>query len=523
MCIPRNTIEPLLDIVACFGALQPCPGGPITSEGPMYVAKNQSIEGMTICPTCYEIFLRDTAFDQHFERNVYEEMVEWTCDLHSPFYKRLLLFIINSTPAGFSTFAEEAGMRIAVGSCPGPREAIVAIPGTDRYLGYSAVGDKTGLFCPACYYDHLVCTPLADRFGLAEIEVENRGKMTCDLANQYSKVAMTVAVKQGDDEIWRNAVSLYEKLSACPGARGVDEEMLAQEIAEKGDIADWYQMTGYPNIECCPRCYFLTIDLFGATHLFSVVSRPLKAGVVRQCLWTDSALPMDTSCADPYNFENTTCWRGRVLRKFLLAAYGNGDYTELGNFAATLNTLAPPCGGRLRGFKRGSGRKFYGRIAQNTADPDDTTIVICAECHEELVVGTPLEAAFSQDLTEGAYGNERETGFFCQPYSNRAKGYLKDAATKGDLGAFARYWNNRENLRRKKEEWEPMLAKLKAERDAYDQNYKFQMQLKANAMAMALSNQGNAMVCNALTGPTGNHWGNSSVSRPLKQWILHGC
>jgi len=88
---------------------------------------------------------------------------------------------------------------------------------------------------------------------------------------------------------------------------------------------------------------------------------------------------------------------------------------------------------------------------------------------------------------------------------------LKEAATNGDLGTFARYWNNREALRRKKEQWEPTLAALKAKWDAYNQNYKFQMGQKANAMSMALQNQGVAMMCNALTGPTGNHYGNSSI------------
>ena len=477
------------------------------------MTKNQTIEGMTICPTCYEMYLCDTPFDQHFEKNMFSEMVEWTCDLHSPFYKRLLLFTINAIPDGFSTFAEEVGMRIAVGSCPGPGQAIGAIPGTDRHLGFTAAGGKAGLFCPACYYDDLVCTPLAEQFTLAEIDVENRGKMTCDLANGYSKAAMAVAIKHGDDNIWRTAVSLYEKLPACPGARGVDEEMLAQEIAEKGEIANWYYMTASPNIECCPRCFHLAIDLFGAAGLFSVVSRPLKAGVVRQCLWMNSETSMDTSCADPSNFENSTAWRGRILRKYLYAAYDNGDYTELETLAATLNSLPPPCGGQFRGFKSGSGRKFYGRVAQSEDDPDDTTIVICEECHAELVAGRPLEAAFSHDLTEAAYGDQRSTGVFCQPYSNRAKGYLKEAASNGDLAAFARYWNNREMLRRKKEVWEPTLAKLKAQRDANDKIAQLQMMQKNNAMLMALQNQGVAMMCNALN-PGSNHYGNSSVSRP---------
>jgi hypothetical protein len=105
----------------------------------------------------------------------------------------------------------------------------------------------------------------------------------------------------------------------------------------------------------------------------------------------------------------------------------------------------------LRGFKRGSGWKFYGRIAANRHDPSDITIVMCGECYNELVADTSLQSYFSQDLTEVAFTNASENGFFCQPYSARSKAVLRETCEKGVLGLFARYWNRREELRKKRD------------------------------------------------------------------------
>jgi hypothetical protein len=136
------------------------------------------------------------------------------------------------------------------------------------------------------------------------------------------------------------------------------------------------------------------------------------------------------------------------------------------------------------------------------------------------------------DLTDAAYQNEGETGFPCQPYSNRARKELRDAA---DLASFARYWNTREALRKKRDLWILKLQEQTMKMAMQNQQQSLNMMRKFNAQANALSRIGAAGVVEAamsdpgmylevfcalfasfqnlkLTFP-GERWGNSQVGR----------
>lgn len=503
LCLPQNTVQPLIDFGSYFPTLIQCNGEPTISSGPMYTTKHQLIAGFAVCPTCYELYIHNTVFDKDFEKTIYNEVQKWNCDMHQTFFRRAFLSTLEG--GDFKIFAEQANERIKLLPCPGKGQLIGHLPGTEQTLVFTTKGGKTGSVCPACYCEYLAYTPLADKFVAVELGSKPIERIHCDLSSAFSRLAMGVALKKEDDEIWRKAISLNDSLPPCSGAQGVNEEILS-------DRDPWYQMSSYRNIECCPRCYFLFVELFGASHLFQPMTRTLQPGVIRQCLWTESSAPTSTPVTLASNFENTTAWRGRMFRNCLGVAYTTGSYTDLLKVAEILDASPPPCAGRLRGFKRSSGRKWYGRIAQETSDPNDTTVVLCAECHNEVVVDTPLQEAFSMDLTSMAYANTGPQGFFCQPYSARAKSVLREACEKGDLGHFARYWNEREELRKKREAWQPVLAAQDQKQRAWNQGLNGSVQLKVGAQADALAMMGGNMVAEAAMGEMGVRYGKSVVS-----------
>jgi hypothetical protein len=152
-CVPRNTVQPLLDFVQLCERLTPCAGSVISTPGPYYVTKNQSVPGFAVCLTCFEMFLRHTAFEGRFEvvpDGTYAGTQQWTCDLAMPFYQRLVKADLGSATPDFAHFVEEASTRMPIPECPGPGKAIAqfgdAVPG----LIFTAKGGKTGNICFAC-------------------------------------------------------------------------------------------------------------------------------------------------------------------------------------------------------------------------------------------------------------------------------------------------------------------------------------------------------------------------------------
>lgn len=333
------------------------------------------------------------------------------------------------------------------------------------------------------------------------------GKVSCDFAGAYSNMAMEFAIMRADDEIWRSAVGMVGKVGTCRGKRGTDEEELAKEKAQNGTLADWYQVTAVPSIEVCPSCYWLKIKLFGATQHFSPITRPLVPGVVRMCYLAESSTPTTTSTSDCDSFEDSMAWCGRRLFNSLRPGWEAGDWSPLLAVSQAMARELPPCGGHGRGFRRPSGRRWFGRIRPNAADPNDCTLVFCEECHSRALRGTPHAAHYSNDLTAAAYDAEGPTGFVCQTYTNRSRATLRAAAQQGDLAGFARWWNHRDELRKKRDAWKPVI-------EAQMANFQRgqQMLLKVNAQANALSRIGSAGIAEAAMSDPGVRYGNSQVS-----------
>jgi hypothetical protein len=107
------------------------------------------------------------------------------------------------------------------------------------------------------------------------------------------------------------------------------------------------------------------------------------------------------------------------------------------------------------------------------------------------------------DLTDAAYQNEGETGFPCQPYSNRARKELREAT---DLASFARYWNTREALRQKRDLWVLKLQEQTMKMAMQNQQQSLNMMLKLNAQSNALSRIGAAGVVEAAMSDPGMYF-----------------
>ena len=512
-CIPRSSVQPLLDFVKLVEQLSACDGSVIKTPGPYYTTKLQAIPGFAVCPTCFELFLRRTPFQDKFESipdGTHGGTNEWTCDIAAPFYRRLLIGVFGSENPDFESFVKESNARMGVPPCPGLGQPITHFVGETPGLVFSAKDGKTGNFCFECYCDYVSNTSLDESFLPARLNQEQLGKVTCDLAEPYSKAAMEIAIKKADDEIWRDVVSKIGKIGKCPGKAGTDE-VFAKGKEQNGDLANWYSLNEVPYIEVCPHCYWLKVRLFGAQHLFSPVDRPSVPPRVHMCFLAGSVAAPDSSTDDPNNFEDSMAWRARRLFNSLLLGQEAGDWSQLIAVGKAISTELPPCGGVILGFRRTSGRKWFGRVRQNSAGPDDCTLCFCEECHSRVVKGTAYEAHYSQDLTEQAYAAEGTTGFVCQTYTNRSRGMLQQAAQTGNFAEFARWWNHRDELRKKKDLWKPLIQQqlLKMQMANFQQSQ--QMMLKINAQRNALAAIGSAGIVEAAMGDTGERWGNSQV------------
>ncbi|KAH8812216.1 hypothetical protein F5884DRAFT_820181 [Xylogone sp. PMI_703] len=508
-CVPQGSLHPILNWVESATHYTACTGSTITKPTPYYTARNNAIPSLTICSTCFEVLLRKTPLEFYFEMN--GGASGWTCDMAEPFLKRAVKSFLEDGNASFDDFAKEVRLRMSMPGCPGPGKPITEFSPDLPGIVFTAADQKGGNVCAACYSDHVVNTSLESSFLPARLTDQQLGTSPCDLSTLISQMAMELAARKVDFELWRNTVAYSGKLNACSGARGVAEEDLATEKEKLGDLANWYCLTACPTIEVCPCCYWCKIALFGATHLFSVINRPLARGVVRQCYFMPSGVPMGTSTDNKDDFETALAWRATRLFNSMNPGIQAGEWSLLFTVAASIATEPPPCGGANRGFTRSSGRRWFGRINPNAADVNDCTIVLCQECHSRAVKGTSYATQFSRDLTEEVYASVKNEGFICQTYTNRTRGLLREACMTGQFASFAQFWNHRAELQRKKDSWEPIIqAQLAKQRLATAQQTSQQM-LKMNAMRAALAMQGSASVLEITSGDMGYRYGNSSI------------
>lgn len=500
-CIPQQSVQALADFSRLTESLSPCDGSIRSSPGPFWITKNQTISDLAVCHTCFEYFIRLTSFEEYFENITLPEIRDWSCDLALPSFKRELTAQLEMESPNFQDMTKEFNMRFKIPPCSGVGNPISTFDNDQgQPLIFTAAGGKTGNVCFACYCNYLTNTSLEDEFVGAALTAEQTSTVTCDLASGYSKSALEIAILQRDTEVWRSSVGMAGKVGVCFGRKGVTEEEWETKVAEHGSLAQWWHVINYSGIEICPSCYWLVVKLFKADSMFSPVTRPLRAGIVRMCFLAISIAPSDTSTETPDFFENSLAWRGRRLRNAISTGFELGNFSLLLSDAASISQLFPPCGGNDRGFKRPISRKWYGRVSQNKASNDDCTIVMCEECWSRAVRGSPMEHEFSMDLTDAAYQNEGEAGFLCQPYSNRARQELRDAT---ELASLAKYWNTREALRKKRDLWVLKLQEQTMKMAMQNQQQSLNMMMKFNAQANALSRIGDAGVVEAAMSDSG--------------------
>jgi hypothetical protein len=453
-CIPQKSVLPLITYARFNTTLPACDGTPVSSDVAYYTS--ELIAGMAICTTCFEQRIRLTSFERYMKQTNNDEGEDWYCDLGMKgFIRRIVVAESEKDKPNFDLVVAKVKPRLESPGCPGVGVAI-APAGFGMALAFDTTNGKSGCFCPECYYEHVAETALESVFcHQIELDESQKGVLGCDLSTEYAKFAMKAAIVYADDEVWRKPVSLRDSLPPCKGLVGVDEEEL-QDLEE--DSPPWYHHRVHPSIEVCPGCYCLTVELMGAAKLFSPIARPLENGVVRLCYFSASK-DMSADVSDPFNFENTLVWRGKMLRTSLVHGFlSRGNFAVFQQVAKAISARKPPCGGGSRGFKVASKRKWFGRYTADVNDSDDATLVFCEECYSTYIKDTPLEAHLSQAMN-GAVDHFIE-GFFCNSNSNRQRQYLREACDRGDWAHYVRYWRKRQEVRAR---WEPAIVRMRAQ------------------------------------------------------------
>ncbi|KAF4625499.1 hypothetical protein G7Y89_g12663 [Cudoniella acicularis] len=174
------------------------------------------------------------------------------------------------------------------------------------------------------------------------------------------------------------------------------------------------------------------------------------------------------------------------------------------------------CGGKDFAYKRSSGRKWYGRVKQNNFDPSDCTIIVCNFCYANHVEGKRYAEHYSANMTEFAYAPHNFDGWKCQTYTQRSRQQLQLAATFGTFKSFAEWWNKREELRKKKEAWEPKIAELREKLKVANEELRKRRAAKGSAELKARQAELSAVVAGVGARDKGKRYGNSAIGHDWK-------
>ncbi|KAF4636541.1 hypothetical protein G7Y89_g1542 [Cudoniella acicularis] len=498
-CIPQSTLKPLISVMSQFDGVPPCPGNSTMDGGEFYTCT--AIPDCAICAKCYEMYLKPYSLGNQFTSKLQEPGQPWFCDVGKEpgFAWKALTAQLNSSTPDFNILAHELNARLELAPCLGQDKKI--LPSKDGQIHVYGLPGSEITICQECFFDRVKTTPFEQSFILLTRNPQTY-ECTCGLASGISRFHMNVALRLGQVQLWAQGLQDFIKIPKCVGMNGLGEEIIEQQNTELGALATWYHVTDYPTIEACPSCFHCIVRPAGAGHLFSPVSRQLRAGVVRLCnFWIGAG---GVSSSNPNDFPNTLQWRGYMLRLTMDIGWESKrqDFTAFLSITKLFSETGPPCGGSGRGFKKSCGRKWFGHVSANTDDDNDCTVVMCEECYNENVKDTPLAANLSQDLTndvyEGDVQNQNEA--FCGPWSKRSKAAIKEAADANDFTIFARHWNHRERV---KLTVLPQIQLMQVQ-------YQSQQMLKLNAMQNALIVQGGANISEA-AGVDGQNHGNSVV------------
>ncbi|KAF7555377.1 hypothetical protein G7Z17_g2219 [Cylindrodendrum hubeiense] len=454
-CVPRGTVMPLLQYTKFTVDLPACEGAVIDQPAEYYESNRG--DGFACCKTCYESFIRSTAFER--DMVVQRPGEGWYCDIGARGYLfRMLIAELEGQRPDFNRFSSKSKQRNSLPPCSGKGNRIVPENSSGPHFSFQAPGDKSGIICPACYWDKILGTSMEPFFNAyTQIEEQDYASLACDIAGLPETFAMEAAIRAGDDEAWRRCVSGRSTLPKCVSIEGVEETTLQGQ----DESSRWYCFTEHPSIEVCPLCYCATVEILGAGPLFSPITRPLRPGVVRMCYLAETKTP-GADLGDAVNFEDTLVWRGGILRAWLHQGYHcRGNFDGLKYAAKEIASWPPPCNSGVRPWKPINGRKWYGNKFYALGDDHQTGIRICEECFTHYVKDTPLESYVGEDLTEQVYESLPD-GCVCNAQTRRARDELSSACQKGDFMQFSRYWAARKDCRAR---FEAMDARCQQQAD----------------------------------------------------------
>ncbi|CAG8977081.1 hypothetical protein HYALB_00005789 [Hymenoscyphus albidus] len=425
-CLPQNSLSAFISSIGTLNSLPQCPGNDPMDGGEYYTTL--AIPGSSFCVKCFDSYIKPSSFGSHFTMKLNGPGQKWTCDNgRSPgFPSRLLEALLNNPIPDFDSLTHALNGCLQALPCAGIGTQINAGPG-GRVIVYSIPGADINI-CSECFYSRVKMTLMEQHFKLAEHD-STTSSVTCDLASGVSKFLFMIALQANDLQIWQQGLHKFNRLPKCEGVKGVGEEIIEQQNTELGEDAKWYHITEYPNIEACPSCFHAIISPLGASHLFNPIIRQLRASMVRTCNFSIGNEGIISSSPD--DFPNTLEFRGFILRHLLEVAWESNhqDFAPFLSIAKSLSECAPPCGSNARGYKSPNGRRWFGHVATNASDDDDTTIVMCQECFETRVKDTCLEPFLGTDLTDQVYAgdtqNQKEA--FCGPFSKVSKQALNKA------------------------------------------------------------------------------------------------
>jgi hypothetical protein len=458
-CLQQASLQPFVNTVKQLNALPPCPGNEVVEGGEFYTSL--AIPSSAFCTQCFEANIKPSSFAPHFTMKLNGPDQPWQCDngQDPSFASRILAAHLNSPSPDFQAFAFELSERMTVSPCPGEDKPLAA--GVDGKIHAFGIEGLDGLICHSCFYDRVKITVLEQAFVPKAFEI-GTPNITCDLASGISRFLFMIALEAKDIKLWHSGLLTFNRIPRCEGIKGVEEELIQKMAENSAADATWYSIAEYPNIEACPCCYHSVITPLGGSRLFTPITRPFKAGVIRTCNFSVGAGGITSS--NPDDFPYTLYFRGFILRHMLEIGWESkqGDYAPFLYLAKEISSCAPPCGSNVRGFKRPNGRRWYGHVATDRANESECTIVMCQECYESHVRDTNLASALGRELTEEVYAgdtlNEKEA--FCGPFSRKSKQVLKEAGEKNDWTIFARHWNQRQRVR---DSTLPLIKALQAE------------------------------------------------------------
>ncbi|VUC30610.1 unnamed protein product [Clonostachys rosea] len=509
-CAAQNNIQPLFGLPQVLSQFQDCMGVLKPSTEGMWTVQEDNETGL--CHACYELHIRSTPFERHFyfkNGTSTETDSQWVCDLGigGAVGRTLTKELLSPSPDYHRWVSISSARHALPFSCPGEG---IALTETQSDLVYAAKAPNIGIFCRSCYYDHVFGTALESVCHEIQLPPEQLATTACNLASSFSQFAMRIAIRRGEFSVWTKAVEIQGKVPACVGLIGVDEAELRtpQELP-------WYNLRSHPNIEICPSCYHICIEVFGMNSLFEPLNRPLVDGRVRQCFLTLVVEDGDHSVDDINSFTSTVSWRGKVLRDGIaFNSVSFGDIRPFNAYAELIASMPPPCFMNSRICLPANNRQYLGHSA-DPDDPNDFHFAVCAECFVNHVKGTDLEHMMT-DKTAAV--NALPDGFVCQSHTLRVRRVLSEAMTRGDWEHFAQYWRKRQEVFQRflaaKARYDAQMQKqlaMKAQVDMQGQMMAVNLMQSLNANQYAIISGIGGSVAEAAASDNGQRFGNSSV------------